>query len=206
MPGLGEGQRYKFEIRGRSPEPLALKSDPYALAMAVLVAIPLAVRPAAPVTWLAMLALGVGGAGVIVLSVPIVTTGASLALFAYAAALVLAGPAVDPVAAIAVGATLVLLLALVHFAGRVRGAALGPAVNAAQVRHWLMIVALGVAVAAALTAGGVVLGPALGGASLPVVVVAAALGALMTTAGVIALVTARKAPPTTTGRSSEADR
>jgi 1,4-alpha-glucan branching enzyme len=32
VPGLGEGQRYKFEIRGRSPEPLALKSDPYALA------------------------------------------------------------------------------------------------------------------------------------------------------------------------------
>jgi 1,4-alpha-glucan branching enzyme len=32
VPGLGEGQRYKFEIRGRSAEPLALKSDPYALA------------------------------------------------------------------------------------------------------------------------------------------------------------------------------
>jgi hypothetical protein len=38
----------------------------------------------------------------------------------------------------------------------------------------------------------VVLGPTLRGASLPVVVVAAALGALMTTAGVIALVTARR--------------
>jgi 1,4-alpha-glucan branching enzyme len=32
VPGLSEGQRYKFEIRGRSAEPLALKSDPYALA------------------------------------------------------------------------------------------------------------------------------------------------------------------------------
>ena len=32
VPGLGEGERYKFEIRGRSAEPLALKSDPYALA------------------------------------------------------------------------------------------------------------------------------------------------------------------------------
>jgi hypothetical protein len=168
--------------------------------VAVLVAIPLAVRPAAPVTWLAILALGVGGAGVIVLSVPIVTTGASLALIAYAAALVIAGPAVDPVAAIAVGATLVLLLALVHFAGRAHGAALGPAVVAAQVRHWLVIVGLGVAAAAGLTAGGVVLGPTLRGTSLPVVVVAAALGAVMTTAGVIALVTARKDPPGTAGR------
>ncbi len=168
--------------------------------VAVLVAIPLAVRPAAPVTWLAILALGVGGAGVIVLSVPIVTTGASLALIAYAVALVIAGPAVDPVAAIAVGATLVLLLALVHFAGRAHGAALGPAVVAAQVRHWLVIVGLGAAAAAALTAGGVVLGPTLRGTSLPVVVVAAALGAVMTTAGVIALVTARKDPPGTAGR------
>ena len=32
LPGLGEGERYKFEIRGKSAEPLALKSDPYALA------------------------------------------------------------------------------------------------------------------------------------------------------------------------------
>jgi predicted Co/Zn/Cd cation transporter (cation efflux family) len=160
--------------------------------VAVLVAIPLAVLPAAPVTWLAILAFGVGGAGVIVRSTPIVTTGASLALIAYASALVIAGPAVDPVAAIAVGAALVLLLALVHFAGRVQGAALGPTVLASQVRHWLMIVALGAAAAGALTAGGVVLGPTLRGASLPVVVVAAALGALMTTAGVIALVTARR--------------
>src|SRR5262249_43256103 len=32
LPGLGEGERFKFEIRGHSAEPLALKSDPYALA------------------------------------------------------------------------------------------------------------------------------------------------------------------------------
>src|SRR5499426_1261683 len=32
VPGLDEGERYKFEIRGHSAEPLALKSDPYALA------------------------------------------------------------------------------------------------------------------------------------------------------------------------------
>lgn len=163
--------------------------------VAVLVAIPLAVLPAAPVTWLAILAFGVGGAGVMVRSTPIVTTGASLALIAYAVALVTAGAVVDPVAAIVFGSTLVLLLALVHFAGRVHGAAIGPAVIAVQVRHWLVIVALGVVAAVGLTAGGAVLGAMLRGASLPVVVVAAALGALMTTAGVIALVTARAAPP-----------
>ena len=32
VPGLAEGDRYKFEIRGPSVQPLALKSDPYALA------------------------------------------------------------------------------------------------------------------------------------------------------------------------------
>src|SRR5215813_3318464 len=32
VPGVGQDERYKFEIRGRSAEPLALKSDPYALA------------------------------------------------------------------------------------------------------------------------------------------------------------------------------
>ncbi len=141
----------------------------------VLVAIPLAVGPAAPVTWLAILALVVGGAGVSVLSMSIVTTGASLTLIAYA-------------------------VALVHFARRAHGAALGPAVVATQVRQWLVIVALGVAAAVGLTAGGVVLGSTLRGATLPVIVVAAALGAVMTTAGVIALVTARRDLPATTGR------
>src|SRR5262249_35239408 len=33
LPGLHEGERYKFEIRGRSAEPPPLKSDPYALAL-----------------------------------------------------------------------------------------------------------------------------------------------------------------------------
>ena len=32
VPGLGTDERYKFEILGRAAEPLALKSDPYALA------------------------------------------------------------------------------------------------------------------------------------------------------------------------------
>jgi hypothetical protein len=161
---------------------------------ALLVAIPLAVLPAAPVTWLAILAFCVGGAGVIVRSRPIVTAGASLALIAYAVALVTAEAVVDPVAAVAFGSTLVLLLALVHLSARVHGAAIGAAVIAVQIRHWLVIVALGVVAAIGLTAAAVVLGATLRGASLPLVVVAAALGALMTTAGVIALVTARGAP------------
>jgi hypothetical protein len=163
--------------------------------LAVLVAFPVAVLPAAPVTWLAIVALAAGGAGVVALMVTLVTIGAALALIAYAVALVLARPAADPVAAAGFGATLVLLLALVHFAARVHGALVGPAVVAAQIRRWLLIVAAGVVAALALTAGGAVLGPVLLGATLPVVVVAATLGALMTVAGVVALVMGRTHPP-----------
>ena len=157
--------------------------------LAVLAALPLAVRPSSPpVTWLATAVLVVGGVGVIAWSVPLVTAAGSLALIAYALALVIGDPTADPLAAIALGSTLALLLALVHFAGRVRGAALGPSVVAAQVRQWLTVVGLGAALAGGLIAAAVPVGVALRNATLPVVVIAAALGAVLTVAGVIALV------------------
>jgi hypothetical protein len=159
-----------------------------AVLLAVVGALPLAVLPSRPITWLVAAALVVGGAGVVVLSVPLVTVGASLALIAYTLALVIVGPAVDPVAAIAFGVTLVLLLALVHFAGRVDGAAISPAVITAQIRHWLVIVAAGVVAAVVLLVAGAALGATLLGAALPVVVVVAALGAVLTMVGVITLV------------------
>lgn len=165
-----------------------------AILVAVLVALPLTVLASAPVTWLVVPALVVGGAGVVALSVPLVTAGASLALIAYALALVIVRAPFDPVAAIAFGATLVLLLALVHFAGRVHGAAIGPSVITSQIRHWLVIVAAGVVAAVVLTAAAAALGFTLRGAALPVVVVVAALGALVTVAGVIALVTTHADP------------
>ena len=166
----------------------------------VVVGIPLAILPAAPVTWLTVVALAIGTTGALVLSVTLVTAGASLALIAYAVALALARPAADPIASVVLGSTLVLLLALVHFGRRIDDAVVGPGVVAGQIRHWMAIVALGVAGAVVLTLGGAVLGPALVGATLPVVVVAAALGALLAVAGVISLVTAPRdssvaAPP-----------
>jgi hypothetical protein len=164
----------------------------------VVVGIPLAILPAAPVTWLAVVALAVGATGALALSVTLVTAGASLALVAYAVALALARPAADPIASVVFGGTLVLLLALVHFASRIDDAVVGPGVLAGQIRHWMAIVALGVAAAAVLTMGGAVLGPALVGATLPVVVVAAALGALLAVAGVISLVTAPRDSSVTT--------
>jgi hypothetical protein len=157
--------------------------------LAVLAALPLAVRPSSPpITWLATVALVVGGVGVIAWSVPLVTAAGSLVLIAYALALVLAGPAADPLAAIALGSTLALLLALVHLAGRARGAALGPSVIASQVRQWLAVVGWGAVAAVVLTAAAAPLGVALRSATLPAIVIASALGAVLTVVGVIVLV------------------
>ena len=155
-----------------------------------LVGVPLAVLPAAPVTWLALAGLGLGGVGVLALSVPLVTAAATLALVAYAVALGVARPAADPVASVVFGALLVLTLALVHLAGRMDGALVGPGVVAGQLRQWMIVIALGLVAAAVFTTGAAALGPVVVGAALPVVVIAAALGALLTVAGVVALVTA----------------
>jgi hypothetical protein len=171
-----------------------------AVLVAVLVALPLAVLPSPPVTWLAGSGFVVGGVGAVALSVPLATAGASLALIAYALALVIVRPPLDPFAATAFGATLVLLLSLVHFAGRVQGAAIGPSVIASQIRRWLGIVLVGVVAAVGLTAAAAALGPMLQGAALPLVVAAAALGALVTVAGALALVTSNDDASAPAGR------
>ncbi len=168
--------------------------------VAVLVAIPLTVLPSPPVVWLAVAALIVGGAGAVGPSVPLATAGGSLALIAYALGLVIAQPPVDPVVAIALGATLVLLLVVVHFSGRVEGAVVGRPVILSLIRHWLAIVTAGVVASAVLTAAAVALAGTLRGAALPVVVAAAALGVLLAVAGATALVTTREDPPAPDGR------
>jgi hypothetical protein len=160
------------------------------LLVAAVVAFPLTAFPAAPVTWLAGAAFVIGILGASALSVPLVTTGAAVALVAHALALVLTRAPADPIAAAALGATLVLLLALVHLAARTHGAAIGLGVVAGQVRQWLALVVAGLAVALALSAAGALLGPTLG-ASLPIVLIAGALGVLLTAAGLIALLTPR---------------
>lgn len=162
--------------------------------LAVVAALPLGLQPTTPpVVWLVTVALLMGGVGVIAWSVPLVTAAGSLVVIAYALALVIAAPVAELLPPIVLGATLVLLLALVHFGGRVRGAQIGPSVLAAQARQWLAVVGLGVAAAVGLAAVAAPLGAALRSATLPMVVVAAALGAVLTVAGIIALL-AREAP------------
>ena len=163
-----------------------------AVLLAALVGFPLAVLPSPLLAWLAVPGLILGAAGVAALSITFVTASASLALIEYALALTIVQRPVDVVAAAGFGAALFLLLELVHFAGRVHGATVGPSVIASQVRHWSAIVTIGVASAIVLTMGGAGLRLALPGVALPLVVIAGALGALATVAGVIALVTRRE--------------
>jgi len=163
----------------------------------IVVAFPLAVHPAAPVTWLVVAALLAAGAGVALLSVPVVTAGGALALIAHAVALLIARPALDPVGAIALGVTLTLLLSVVHFAARAEGAVLGPSVVASQVREWVVAAGLGVVAAAVLAGAGAALAGAFRGAALPMVIALAALGAAVAVAGAVALIAARREPRAT---------
>jgi hypothetical protein len=160
-----------------------------AIVVAGLVGLPLVFMPSPFLAWLAGPAFVVGVAGVLLVSVPLVTATASLALIEYALALVTSGAPVDLVTASGFGAALFLLLELVHLAGRIQDATVGRSVVATHVRSWLAIVALGAAASAALSIGGSLLRLAVAGTSLPLVVVASAVGALLTVAGVLVLLT-----------------
>jgi hypothetical protein len=162
------------------------------LLVAAVVAFPLTAFPAAPVTWLAGAALAIGVLGASALSVPLVTAGAAVALVAHALALVLTRAPADPIAGTALGATLVLLLAVVHLAARTHGAAVGLGVVAGQVRQWLAVALAGVAVAMALATAAALLGPAILGASLPIVIITGVVGAVLTASGLVALLTTRE--------------
>src|SRR5262249_3201794 len=83
-----------------------------AILVAVLGAFPLSVLFAPPITWLAVAALVVGGTGVVLLSMPLVTAGASVALIAYTAPLVMAEAAVGLLAALPIAPTPASLVAL----------------------------------------------------------------------------------------------
>ncbi|HEU5194467.1 MAG TPA: hypothetical protein VFW70_06980 [Methylomirabilota bacterium] len=157
----------------------------------ITLASPLGVYPAPPVTWLLLVALLVGAAGVVLLSVALVTACAALALIAQAMALMIVRPPIDPLAAAILGVTLTLLPLVVHFTARAEGAFLGPGVLAAQIRTWLMAAGAGVAAAAALTAAASGLASAFLNAPLPLVVAAGALGAALTVAGAVALLAGR---------------
>lgn len=162
--------------------------------VAVLATLPLAVEPSPFVAWLAVPALFLGLAAAVARSVPLATASAVVALIEYALALVIAQAPADVLTAIGFGTAVFLLLELVHFAGRVHGAAVSPSVIASQVRAWLGLAVIGAVSAIALTTMGSALRLVLSGAALPAVVIAGALGALAASAGVILLVMRAQGP------------
>lgn len=169
------------------------------LVVAALAGLPLAVLPSPVFAWLAVPGVAVGTAGVIVLSVPLVTVSASLAMIEYTLAVVVAGAPVDVVTATGFGAALFVLLEVVHLAGRMHGAAVGRTVIATQARHWLLIIVIAGTAAIALSVGASALRLVVAGTSLPFAVIASAAGALLAAAGVLARVTAAERgdePPT----------
>lgn len=77
------------------------------------------------------------GAGIVMLSFPLLTFGASLALAEYTLALVVDGASPDFVGAIGLSVTLWLLFAVTAFAQRIRGVAVAPEVFREQARSWI---------------------------------------------------------------------
>jgi hypothetical protein len=63
---------------------------------------------------------------------------------------------------------------------------------AGQARQWLVVALAGFASAVALSVVATWLGPVLFGPSLPIVIVTGVLGAVLTAAGLIALLTSRQ--------------
>jgi hypothetical protein len=119
---------------------------------ACVVGLPLLLTPAAPVAVPAAVAGALIAAGVLTLHIPLITAGSCLALIEYGLALVLARRALEPLSAIAIGEALLLLIQVVQFGGRVRGVDVSSAVVAAQIRYWLRVamvtMALGLGVSA----------------------------------------------------------
>lgn len=117
----------------------------------VLVGLPLVVAPswliAAPGAVAALLI----ATGIIALSSALITAGVAVSLIEYTLALWIRTRPPDPLTAVALGAALVLLLQVVDFARRFRGARVDPAVVTGQIRYWLRTGMVGVMLGLAVT-------------------------------------------------------
>lgn len=133
-----------------------------AMVVVMLVGYPLLIAPTKAVLVIGLLATALCLFGIVVRSTAVVVGCGVLALCEYALALWLAAGPPRLAGAVLVGIGQVLLLETADFSRRVRGAALGPGLIAAQVRYWaafgalagaLALVAAGLATAAAVVVG-----------------------------------------------------
>ena len=117
----------------------------------VLTGLPLVVTP----SWVLVAPGGVAAlliaAGLIALSTPLATAGIAVSLIEYALALSIGTRPLDPLTAVALGVALVLLLQVVDFARRFRGAQVDAAVVTGQIRYWVRTGILGVMLGLAVT-------------------------------------------------------
>jgi hypothetical protein len=156
---------------------------PLAGLLALTVAgLPLLTWPSALTAGLAALAAALCAGGILVRIPPFVTAGAVVGLLEYAVALWARARSPDILTALAFGVALALLLQVVDFAARVRGAAVESRVLWALARYWVAAAtaAAGVGVGLVALAGHLRLG--LPSAALPVM---SAIGALAALVGVL---------------------
>jgi hypothetical protein len=151
----------------------------------VLVGLPLVVTPSWVIVAPAAVAALLIAVGIVVLSTPLVTAGIAVGLVEYTLALWIGARPLDPLTAVALGAALVLLLQVVDFARRFRGATVDAAVATSQARYWLGTGILGVVVALVVTGLATGLAPALPPAAYPALAAAGALIAVIGVARVI---------------------
>jgi hypothetical protein len=145
----------------------------------VLVGLPLVASPSWLIAGPGVLAALLIAAGIIALSAPLVTAGIAVSLIEYTLALWIGTRPLDPLTAVALGATLVLLLQVVDFARRFRGARVDPAVVAGQIRYWLRTGMVGVMLGLAATALAMGVLPPLPAAAYLVLATAGALMAVL---------------------------
>jgi hypothetical protein len=115
-----------------------------ALLGVIVVGLPFVITPSSIIIAAGAVAALLIAAGIIRLSPSLVSAGITASLAQYTLALWLdAGPG-DPLIAVVLGAVMVVLIQVVDFARRFRGAEVAPAVTRTQIRYWLRNAILGV--------------------------------------------------------------
>lgn len=149
-----------------------------------LVGFPILIAPSELTGTLGVIAGALCAAGIGALSIPLLAAGAGLSLVGYALALWPSAGSLHPLGAVVLGVVLSLLLQVVGFATRFRGAAVDSHVLPGQVRYWVSsgVGAAVVGILLSISAGGIALR-----LPLPAYPAAVALGALAVFLGVIRL-------------------
>lgn len=152
----------------------------------VVVGHPLMIAPSELTGKLAVVAGILCAAGIAALSTRLLAVGAALSLVGYALALLSSAASPHPLAAVALGVVIFLLLHVVEFAARFRGAAVDSGVLPGQVRYWVSsgVGAAAVGILLAISAGGIAFR-----LPRPAYPAAAALGALIAFLGVVRALT-----------------